>query len=68
MATSDRVALRKRYTFWIDEAQAAALNAIEERDGIRPSEQIRRALDRWFTERGVTQKPERKRAVTRKRP
>jgi hypothetical protein len=59
---------RKRYTFWIDQRQGAALDAVQRRDGILPSEQIRRALDEWFAKRGFKTKAERKRAVTRKRP
>jgi hypothetical protein len=68
MAESARVSPRKRYTFWIDDHQATALATIHERDGILPSEQIRRALDEWFVKRGVTAKSDRKRASTRKRP
>ena len=59
---------RKRYAFWIDDHQRAALDAIRERDGILPSEQIRRALDAWIQKRGVTAKSGRKRVGTRKRP
>jgi hypothetical protein len=57
---------RTRYTFFIDEDQRAALAAIKERDGISESEQIRRAVKAWIAEKGE-QKPERKRAGTRKR-
>lgn len=58
---------RKRYAFWIEDDQLAALEAIKKRDGVLPSEQIRRALDDWFKKKGVTSKTERLRAGTRKR-
>ena len=63
---SSAVALRTRYTFFIDEDQRQALAAIKERDGIPESETIRRALKAWLEQKGVT-KAERKRADTRKR-
>jgi hypothetical protein len=53
---------RKRYSFWIDDAQAEGLKQIKERDGVLESEQIRRAIDRWLQEKGVkvkTAKPAR---------
>jgi hypothetical protein len=59
---------RKRYSFWIDDEQVEGLKAIKERDGVLESEQIRRAINAWLEQRGVTVKTERKRAVTRKRP
>jgi len=59
---------RKRYAFWIESDQLEALELIRERDGVLPSEQIRRALDRWFEEQGVSvKKADRKRASTRRR-
>jgi len=39
---------RRRYSFWIDEEQLERLRAIYARDGVRESEQIRRALDDWL--------------------
>ena len=57
MAHSRAVSPRKRYTFWIDEHQAKALAAIQARDGILPSEQIRRALDAWVKRQGQTRRP-----------
>ncbi len=41
---------------------------LEDRDGITPSEQARRALTAWLTKKGVMKKPGRKRATTRRRP
>lgn len=59
---------RKLFSFWIDPEQAEGLKAIRDRDGVLPSEQIRRAIDDWLERKGVTAKrAERKRAATRKR-
>lgn len=44
---------RRRYSFWIDEAQAKGLKAVKERDGVPESEQIRRALDAWLRRKGA---------------
>lgn len=57
---------RSRYNFWIDDVQREGLRAVKERDGVLESEQIRRAIDAWLIEKGIT-KAERKRAATRKR-
>ena len=57
---------RKRRTFWIDDEQLDALQEIRNRDGVLPSEQIRRALDDWFKKKGV-KKTDRKRVAARKR-
>jgi hypothetical protein len=35
---------RKRYSFWIDDEQAAGLKVVKDRDGAPESEQIRRAM------------------------
>lgn len=58
--------VRKKYSFWIDDDQAEGLKFVKERDGVLESEQIRRAINDWLDKKGVM-KPERKRAVTRKR-
>ena len=58
---------RKRYSFWIDDAQSAGLKAVKLRDGVPESEQIRRAIDAWLKETGV-KKTGRTRAATRERP
>ena len=59
---------RKLHAFRIDEQQLQAMQAIWERDGIQVSEQIRRAIKAWLETKGVvSQRAERKRAVTRKR-
>jgi hypothetical protein len=46
-------------SFRIDATQARLLKQIKTRDGIPESEQIRRALDLWFEQKGVM-KPKRK--------
>lgn len=58
---------RVKYSFYIENRQAAALKTIKERDGVLESEQIRRALDDWIDRKGVSTKAARQRARTRKR-
>ena len=59
-----------RYTFWIDEAQEAALKELIERPGEESavSFHLRQAIREYLERKGVTMKAERKRAATRKRP
>ena len=59
--------VRKRYSFWINDVQAAGLKAVKETEDISESEQIRQAINDWLRKKGVT-KSDRKRAATRKRP
>jgi len=58
-----------RYTFWIDDAQEAALKELIERPGEETavSFHLRQAIREYLERKGVTMKAERKRAVTRKR-
>jgi hypothetical protein len=56
---------RRKYSFYIDDAQAEALKRIKERDGVLESEQIRRAIDAWIHRRGTVVKE--RGARTRKR-
>ena len=58
--------VRKRYSFWINDVQAAGLKAVKETEDISESEQIRQAINDWLRKKGVT-KSDRKRAATRKR-
>ena len=58
---------RKRYSFFINDVQAAGLKVVKQAEDISESEQIRQALNDWLRKKGVTAKPERKRAATRKR-
>ena len=59
-----------RYTFWIDDAQEAALKQLIERPGEESSVSfhLRQAIREYLERKGVTMKAERKRAATRKRP
>jgi hypothetical protein len=58
---------RKRYSFWMNDAQAEGLKAVKASEDISESEQIRQALNEYLRKKGVMPEPERKRAVTRKR-
>ena len=60
------MAPRKLYNFYIDPGLAAGLKAVKARDGVPEGESIRRALAEYLKMKGAM-KPERKRAVTRKR-
>ena len=59
-----------RYTFWIDDAQEAALKELIQRPGEESavSFHLRQAIREYLERKGVTMKAERKRAATRKRP
>jgi hypothetical protein len=54
-------------TFRAPEDLIAAMKALQERDGIPLSEQMRRALAMFLESKGVYQKADRKSAATRKR-
>jgi hypothetical protein len=43
---------RSRYNFWIDESLREGLQLVYVRDGVLPSEQIRRAIKEWLTKKG----------------
>jgi hypothetical protein len=49
---------RKLFSFWIDLEHLDALKRLHERDGIQPSEQIRRALRDWFRTKRLAVKPQ----------
>jgi Arc/MetJ-type ribon-helix-helix transcriptional regulator len=57
---------RRRYTFWINDAEENGLKAVKTAEGISESEQIRQAIRDWLKRKGV--QSDRKRASTRKRP
>jgi hypothetical protein len=44
----------------LDPEQVRLLKVVKERDGVPESEQIRRALTAWFTQKGVLPKKTRK--------
>jgi hypothetical protein len=60
-------------SFRLEEEILAGLQAVQERDGVPKTEQVRRALRAWLTDRGVldtgptAKKMPRKRAATRRR-
>ena len=58
---------RQIATFRLDADLLEGLKADQERDGIPPSEQVRRAIRLWLQDKRVL-RAERKRAVTRRRP
>jgi hypothetical protein len=59
---------RKLHAFRLDEDLFEGLQAIQERDGVLISEQVRRAIRAWLEAKGVApRRAERKRADTRKR-
>jgi len=49
-------------TFRLDDELLEGLKAMQERDGVQPSEQVRRALRAWLETKGIL-KPGRKRAA-----
>ena len=58
---------RRVSTFRIDDELIDGLREVWERDGVPPSEQVRRAIRMWLESKGVIKKAERPRAATRKR-
>jgi hypothetical protein len=61
------MAERRVTTFRIDDHLLKGLRAVQERDGVPVSEQVRRAISRWLESKDILEKTERKRAVTRRR-
>ena len=68
MKYSDIRMSRRTTTIRIDDALLEGLQIMKDRDGVPISEQVRRAIQAWLESKGVSPKPERKRAATRKRP
>jgi len=59
---------RKRYSFFINESQAAALKLLKEREERTEAELIREALTEYLRRKGAMEKAPRPRAInTRKR-
>ena len=56
---------RRATAFRIDDELLEGLRRVYERDGVLPSEQVRRAIRQWLEDRGVEIKAARKRALTR---
>jgi hypothetical protein len=57
---------RKIATFRLDDDLLEGLKLVQDRDGVPPSEQARRAIRMWLETKGVL-KPDRKRLAPRKR-
>ncbi len=57
--------IRRVTTFRLDPELLDGLKEVWERDGVQPSEQVRRAIRAWLDAKGI--KADRKRAPTRKR-
>jgi len=58
--------LKRRYTFWINDAESAGLKQIKAEEGITESEQLRQAIRDWLSKKGVT-KAARRRVSPRRR-
>jgi Arc/MetJ-type ribon-helix-helix transcriptional regulator len=43
---------KRRYTFWINHAEATALKQIKADEGISESEQVRQAIRDWLARKG----------------
>ena len=52
-----RVMARRMHSFYLDPEQAEGLATIRERDGILPSEQVRRAIAMWLKWKGYEPPP-----------
>lgn len=59
---------RRVTTFRLDENLLDGLREIWTRDGVQPSEQVRRAIRAWLEAKGVKLKTERQRVTARRRP
>lgn len=57
---------KRRYTFWINEAEAEGLRQIKADEGIAESEQIRQAIRDWLRKKGVSLKSASPHTSTRK--
>ena len=54
------MALKSRYTFWINQAELVGLKKVKAAEGIAESEQIRQAIRNWLKKKGVDlEKPKR---------
>jgi hypothetical protein len=59
---------KKLAAFRLDPEMIAALEEVKRKTGAPVAEQVRRAISMWLASQGVTGKPGRTRADTRKRP
>jgi hypothetical protein len=44
---------KRRYTFWINEAEAEGLKRVKAEEGIAESEQVRQAIRDWLRKKRV---------------
>jgi len=58
---------RKRYSFWINEAEAEGLKAVKEAEGTTESEQIRQAIRDWLKRKGIGAKVSSRHASPRRK-
>ena len=58
------VMTRRRYSFWINDQQAAGLKAVKQAEDISESEQIRQAINEWLKKKGVIVRTQRSRVAT----
>ena len=62
MYVTIRAMTRRMHSYYLDPELAEGLNAIRDRDGILPSEQVRRAIRMWLEWKGYkTTSPPRRR-------
>jgi hypothetical protein len=59
--------VRRVSTFRLDDDLLEGMQVIWERDGVQPSEQVRRALRAWLESKGIKMKATPRRAPTRRR-
>jgi hypothetical protein len=59
--------VRKRYSFWINEAEAQDLKAVKEAEGITESQQLRQAIREWLKRKGASLNVDGERPSSRKR-
>jgi hypothetical protein len=63
-----RVSPKEMISLRLDTALLKAMRDLKAAEGIPVAVQLEKAAHDWLAKRGVTLKPERKRASTRKRP
>jgi hypothetical protein len=59
--------VRRVSTFRLDDDLLEGMQLIWQRDGVQPSEQVRRALRAWLESKGIKMKAAPRRAQTRRR-
>ena len=62
----DLLMVRRMHSYYLDAELTDGLRAIRDRDGILPSEQVRRAIAMWLKAKGYKPKPGRKKGGKKK--